>query len=410
MNLAKRIPHYGKVLTTSMSHFWQQPSQFLRYSTKPKTGILMLNMGGPETLDGVHDFLRRLFLDKDLMTLPVQNQLGQLIAKRRTPRIQEQYAKIGGGSPIKQWTAIQGERMVEILDRISPETAPHKYYIGFRYAPPLTENSIEEMENDGIERAIAFTQYPQYTCSTTGSSLNGIYKYYSQRGAPSDMIWSVIDRWPTHPGLVNAIADRVKEGLMKFSEDVRNDVVILFSAHSLPLKVVERGDTYPGEVAMTVGRVMETLNHSNAYRIVWQSKVGPLQWLAPQTDAAIRGFVTRGKKNLLLVPVAFTSDHIETLYEMDLEYIEELGAEVGGNLHRAASLNDSPIFVEALADIVYNHLRMDRCVSSQLTLQCPGCINIHCQKMREFFSNQQPLLDSFKDEPEQEQQLDQRTN
>ncbi|XP_029656120.1 ferrochelatase, mitochondrial [Octopus sinensis] len=372
----------------------------LNYSTKPKTGILMLNMGGPENLDGVQDFLQRLFLDRDLMSLPAQNQLGPLIAKRRTPRIQEQYSKIGGGSPIKHWTSIQGQRMVELLDRISPQTAPHKYYVGFRYAPPLAEDSIEEMENDGIERAIAFTQYPQYTCSTTGSSLNGIYKYYAQRDAPTNMLWSVIDRWPTHPGLVEAVADNIKDALQQFSPDVQSDVVILFSAHSLPLKVVERGDTYPSEVAATVQRVMEYLNFSHPYRLVWQSKVGPLTWLAPQTDDAIRGLVTRGRKNLLLVPIAFTSDHIETLYEMDMEYIEELGTEVGANIKRSKSLNDSSTFIEALADVVKSHLVSGKCVSTQLSLRCPSCININCKNMREFFQSYQPLLEESLKEPD----------
>ncbi|TMS08268.1 Ferrochelatase, mitochondrial [Larimichthys crocea] len=136
---------------------------------KPKTGILMLNMGGPEKLEDVHDFLLRLFMDTDLMKLPVQNKLGPFIAKRRTPKIQEQYSKIGGGSPIKHWTSMQGEGMVKLLDEMSPETAPHKFYIGFRYVHPLTEDAIEEMEKDGVERAVAFTQYPQYSCSTTAS-------------------------------------------------------------------------------------------------------------------------------------------------------------------------------------------------------------------------------------------------
>nr|XP_020768887.1 ferrochelatase, mitochondrial-like [Odocoileus virginianus texanus] len=169
---------------------------------KPKTGILMLNMGGPETVEEVQDFLQRLFLDQDLMTLPIQNKLGPFIAKRRTPKIQEQYRRIGGGSPIKMWTSKQGEGMVKLLDELSPHTAPHKYYIGFRYVHPLTEEAIGEMERDGLERAVAFTQYPQFSCSTTGSSLNAIYRYYNEAGKEPTMKWSTIDRWPTHPLLI----------------------------------------------------------------------------------------------------------------------------------------------------------------------------------------------------------------
>ncbi|XP_041816742.1 ferrochelatase, mitochondrial isoform X1 [Chelmon rostratus] len=315
---------------------------------KPKTGILMLNMGGPEKLEDVHGFLLRLFMDTDLMKLPVQNKLGPFIAKRRTPKIQEQYSKIGGGSPIKHWTSMQGEGMVKLLDEMSPETAPHKFYIGFRYVQPLTEDAIEEMEKDGVERAVAFTQYPQYSCSTTGSSLNTIYRYYRNRGERPKMSWSVIDRWPTHPLLVECFAEHINNELQKFPEEKRDDVVILFSAHSLPMAVVNRGDPYPQEVGATVQRVMERLGHCNPYRLVWQSRVGPMPWLGPQTDEVIKGLCERGKKNILLVPIAFTSDHIETLHELDIEYGQVLGEECGvENIRRAESLNGNPLFIKA---------------------------------------------------------------
>ncbi|XP_053304162.1 ferrochelatase, mitochondrial isoform X2 [Spea bombifrons] len=356
---------------------------------KPKTGILMLNMGGPETLEDVHDFLLRLFLDKDLMTLPAQSKLGPFIAKRRTPKIQEQYNKIGGGSPIKKWTAQQGEGMVRLLDELSPSTAPHKYYIGFRYVNPLTEAAIEEMENDGVERAIAFTQYPQYSCSTTGSSINAIYRYYNSKGVQPKMKWSVIDRWPTHPLLIQCFADHIQKELNMFPADKRGDVVILFSAHSLPMTVVNRGDPYPQEVGATVHKVMEKLGFCNPYRLVWQSKVGPMAWLGPQTSDAIEGLCKRGKKNLLLVPIAFTSDHIETLYELDIEYAQVLANECGvENIRRAESLNGNPLFSKALADLVLSHIKSKEVCSKQLTLRCPMCVNPVCGEAKSFFANQ----------------------
>lgn len=356
---------------------------------KPKTGILMLNMGGPETVNDVYDFLLRLFLDKDLMTLPAQNKLGPFIAKRRTPKIQEQYRKIGGGSPIKKWTAHQGEGMVKLLDELSPATAPHKYYIGFRYVHPLTEAAIEEMESDGVERAIAFTQYPQYSCSTTGSSLNAIYRYYKSKGVNPGMKWSLIDRWPTHPLLIQCFADHIQKELNMFPEDKREEVVILFSAHSLPMSVVNRGDPYPQEVGATVQKVMEKINFSNPYRLVWQSKVGPMPWLGPPTDETIKGLCQKGKKNILLVPIAFTSDHIETLYELDIEYAEHLGKECGvENIRRSESLNGNPLFSKALADLVLSHIKSNEVCSKQLTLRCPMCVNPVCGEAKEFFRKQ----------------------
>lgn len=148
------------------------------------------------------DFLSRLFHDGDLIPLPFQSYMAPLIARRRTPKIEEQYAKIGGGSPILKWTREQGAGMVKILDELSPSTAPHKPYVAFRYTNPLTEECIEEMKRDGVKRAIAFTQYPQYSCSTTGSSLNEMYRQLKAKGEENGITWSVIDRWPTHPGLV----------------------------------------------------------------------------------------------------------------------------------------------------------------------------------------------------------------
>ncbi|KAF8795742.1 Ferrochelatase like protein [Argiope bruennichi] len=170
---------------------------------KIKTGILMMNMGGPSSLTEVEDFLTRLFTDKDIMTLPMQSKLGPMIAKRRTPNIIQKYSEIGGGSPILKWTNKQGELMTSLLDKISPTTAPHKHYVGFRYANPLTEDSIAQMEKDGVEHAVAFSQYPQYSCSTSGSSFNALYRYYLNKEIP--MKWSFIDRWPTHPKLLEAV-------------------------------------------------------------------------------------------------------------------------------------------------------------------------------------------------------------
>lgn len=156
------------------------------------------------------------------------------------------------------------------------------------------------------------------------------------------MKWTSIDRWSTHPGLIEAFAANIKKELEKFPEDVRDDVVIMFSAHSLPMTVVNRGDTYPAEVAFTVNRVMEKLGNSHTYRLVWQSKVGPQEWLGPQTDESIEGFAKNKKLNLLLVPIAFTSDHIETLFELDLEYCAHLAKNV--NLSLTCGFNCGIIF------------------------------------------------------------------
>ncbi|KAK9768162.1 ferrochelatase hem15 [Basidiobolus ranarum] len=360
----------------------------LKEPVKPATGVLLMNMGGPGKLSEVEDFLTRLFSDSDIIPIPFQSVLAPLIAKRRTPKIVNQYDIIGGGSPIRSWTEKQGKLMEKLLDETSPQTAPHKSYIGFRYAAPLTEEALEEIKKDGVRRVVAFTQYPQYSCSTTGSNLNELYRKLKVMDKEGTIQWSLIDRWSTHPKLIQAFASRVEASLKEYKEEERDKVVILFSAHSLPIAAINRGDPYSAEVAATVDRVMASLGYSNPYRLVWQSQVGPSQWLGPQTNDALKGLAKQGQKNVLLVPIAFTSDHIETLYELDYEYCEEAKKLGITGIKRAESLNDSSFFIEAMADAVKQHLESNSLHTPQFPLRCPGCKNETCSEMREFFMKQ----------------------
>ncbi|KAK6359880.1 ferrochelatase hem15 [Orbilia brochopaga] len=376
-----------------LSHSRHLPRRFLAtpsdQSTDASNGtaIVMLNMGGPGTTDEVGDFLSRLFMDKDLIPLgPLQKYLGPLISRRRTPKIQHQYSEIGGGSPIRKWTELQAREACNLLDRIHPSTAPHTPYVAFRYANPLTEDTVKQMLADGVSRAVAFTQYPQYSCSTTGSSLNELWRLSKKFDPENKIKWSVIDRWPTHPGLVEVFARHIEESLATYPAGEREKVVLLFSAHSLPMSVVNRGDPYPAEVAATVWAVMQRLKFSNPYRLVWQSQVGPSAWLGAQTATTVEEYIKKGLTNLLLIPIAFTSDHIETLYELDLEII---GESKQPGIKRAESLNGDPIFIRALADIAKAHLEGGGRTSPQLFLRCPKCTSERCREQKAFFRRQQ---------------------
>lgn len=364
--------------------------------------MVFLNMGGPSTVDEVGDFLSRLFADADLIPLGrLQSYLGPLISRRRTPKIQAQYSAIGGGSPIRKWSEHQCEEMCKILDKISPETAPHKPYVAFRYANPLTETMYQQLLADGFGngkggRAVAFTQYPQYSCSTTGSSLNELWKWRQRLegkagplddGSDGTIKWSVIDRWPVHPGLVEAFAQNIEAKLQEYPPERRDRVVLLFSAHSLPMSVVNRGDPYPAEVGATVHAVMQRLKHANPYRLCWQSQVGPQPWLGPQTQTSVEEYIAKGQKDLVLIPIAFTSDHIETLYELDQEVIGESGHK--DTVKRVESLNGNPIFINALADLAKTHLSSGIATSAQMGLRCPGCKSERCHESKKFFAAQQ---------------------
>jgi ferrochelatase len=345
------------------------------------TAIVLLNLGGPATLDAVEPFLLELFADREIIQLPFQGWLGPFIARRRAPKVRKLYEGIGGGSPILRWTTVQGQAMVERLDRLSPGTAPHRFYVAFRYAHPNSDDALRAMAEDGVTRAIAFTQYPQYSCATTGSSLNELWRAAERLDLASAFEWSVIDRWPVHSGFLDTMAQSTRTALRQIPAGERDSAVILFSAHSLPLSVINRGDPYPQEIGASVNGVMERLGSANRYLLSYQSEVGPVRWQGPSTESVIRQLGARGEKNVVVVPIAFTSDHIETLSELDIEYGHVAKAAGITRFVRAPAPNDNPLFLDALADVVLQHLASGAAASRQYALHCPGCTNPECRRL-----------------------------
>jgi len=250
------------------------------------------------------------------------------------------------------------------------------------YAHPLTAEALSAIEADKVKRVVAFSQFPQWSCTTTGSSLNDLWREVKKSPALSDVQWSIIDRWPLHPTYIDAICERIEE---KISTD--DKTTLLFSAHSVPMKVVEKGDTYTTEVAATTQAVMARLAQRGKLKTVpkhflaWQSKVGYLPWMVPSTAEAIKNLGKRGAKRLLVVPVAFTSDHIETLFEIGIEYKHEAKEAGIEHFDFTTGLNGSETFARALAEIVSTHLDAKENYSSQYKQRCltcdkPGCRGI----------------------------------
>jgi len=348
-------------------------------ATSGPTGVVLLTMGGPQTLDDVGPYLRRLFLNHEIMQLPAQRFLGPLVAKARTPHVRKLYAEIGGGSPLYRWTRLQADELATLLDERSPATAPHRGYVAFRYTDPLTEAALCEMRADSVQRAVAFVQFPQYSCATSGASLNELWRAARRLGMADAFDWTVIDRWATHPSYITALAGTITEGLAGFAAEHRDDVLVLFSAHSLPAKAVDRGDPYPQEIGATVRAVMDAAGVPNRFLLTYQSKVGPLPWQGPNTIKGVQGVAARGVKRLLVVGISFTADHIETLSEVDIE-LAETAREAGiTEFRRAPALNGRPDFLTALADITVEHLADGRTCSSQYPLRCPSCVNPDCR-------------------------------
>uniref|UniRef100_A0A7S2W492 Ferrochelatase n=1 Tax=Mucochytrium quahogii TaxID=96639 RepID=A0A7S2W492_9STRA len=363
---------------------------------KVKTGIVMLNMGGPSEPEETGPFLKRLFQDADIIDLgggKVQQLLGDFISSRRTPSVQKQYEEIGG-SPIRKWTEHQGKEMCKLLDKQHPESAPHKAYTAFRYANPLTDVALKEMEKDGVEHAIAFSQFPQWSCTTSGSSMNELWREVKRLGLEKAFRWSAIDRWPLNKGWIRAVDERIRDKLLEFDEKVRSNVVIVFSAHSVPMKVVAKGDHYTHEVSASVNAIMDAfekdfvkkdaipgVEKTNKFVLAWQSKVGYMPWMVPSTHDVLENLGKKGHKSVLVVPVAFTSDHIETLYEIGMEYAEDAQKAGIANFKYTEGLNGSETFITALADIVCEHLDNGENHSPQYKMKCMTCTKPMCRQL-----------------------------
>ena len=340
-------------------------------ASRGPTGVVFMNMGGPSTVEEVHDFLYQLFADNDLIPINRRFQplIAKYIAKFRTPKIEKQYKEIGGGSPIRKWSELQSSRVCAILDEISPETKPHLPYVAFRYARPLTEETYQKMLADGVTRAVALTQYQQFSYSTTGSSINELWRLAKRLDPERSIVWSTIDRWPTNPALIEAFATNITAKLQEFPAEIRDKVVILFSSHSLPMDVVNTGDAYPAEVGATVYHIMKKLNFKNPYRLTWQSQVGPKPWLGAQTAQIAKELSAESRDKvpgICFVPVSFTTDHIETLHEVDIDMIKE--SPHRDILKRCDSLNGSEILIKGMAEMVRDHLKDGTLFSKQLPL------------------------------------------
>ncbi|MBI2615325.1 MAG: ferrochelatase [Gemmatimonadetes bacterium] len=324
--------------------------------THPPTGILGLNLGGPRTLDDVRPFLTRLFADREIIRLPGgavgQQLLAGLIVRARLKSVQRNYASIGGGSPIYRYTAAQLDGTAQRLaDRLGRGFRP---YIAFRYSQPTSDDALRAMAADGIHEVVVLTLYPHYSTATTGSSVRELRRALHRTGLSRRFRFRVVDRWYDHPGYLDALTHRVREALDTWPRDRRRSVVLLFSAHSLPLSFVEEGDPYPAHVAATVSAVIQRLGPDApaCRQLAYQSQTGPVRWLDPRTERVLAELGRAGARDVLLVPVSFVSDHIETLYEVDQLFADAARHAGITTFRRTRSLNDEPGFLDALADIV----------------------------------------------------------
>jgi len=313
----------------------------------PLTGVVLLNMGGPDSLGAVRPFLARLFSDRDLIPLPagaVTQPIFAWIASRlRARKVRRYYEEIGGGSPIGALTESQRSALGTALR----ETGGNfKVYVGMRYWHPLARHAALEMKEDAVTRAIALPLYPQYCSATTGSSLKDLRRSLHWAGCAVPV--TEIRSYPDHPGYVAALADTIASRIAGVGRD---GMFLLFSAHGVPKSLVDRGDPYQEETERTVAAVMRSfpgLPHGISY----QSRAGRAEWLAPDTVDEVARLAANGVRTLAVVPVSFVSDHIETLHELDIRLATHAMKAGIRSFLRTPALNDSPAFIDALKDLV----------------------------------------------------------
>ncbi|MBI5665249.1 MAG: ferrochelatase [Nitrospirae bacterium] len=314
-------------------------------------GVVLLNLGGPDSLKAVRPFLYNLFSDRDIIRLGpscLQKPIAWFISTLRSNKAAEMYGRIGGKSPILDITTAQADALEKELNQGSG--ANFKVYIGMRYWHPFIKDTIQRIADDGVRRLIVLSLYPHYSKATTGSSVADFKKAVT---GDSFKI-QYIEQWPDFPPYIDALAELVAEGISGLKG---NKFDLLYSAHSLPQSFIDEGDPYLDHIKTTIEKVNMRLS-GGPYNLTglksllsFQSKTGPVKWLAPSTEETIINLSKGGCKNLLVVPVSFISDHIETLYEIDILY-KELAAQHGINLVRCKALNTSEKFILAMKELV----------------------------------------------------------
>lgn len=310
-------------------------------SEESKIGVVLLNLGGPERVEDVRPFLYNLFSDRLIIRLGpsfMQKPIAWWIAKTRAPKSQGYYRQIGGGSPLNLITAQQCGALEESL----ADVGAFRVVMAMRYWKPYAKEVLDDLAAQGVKRLVALTLYPHYSVATTGSSLKDLQDELAARPGCFEMV--KIASWPEQKEYVRCLAQRIIDG-----EPVQEGTEVVYSAHSLPVKFIHEGDPYLEHLKRTIAAV-ETITGVKGH-LCFQSRSGPVEWLSPSTPETIEKLAQNGCKRILMVPISFVSDHVETLCEIDIQYAE-LAKGLGVELRRTVSLNTDPLFIQGLKALV----------------------------------------------------------
>jgi ferrochelatase len=318
--------------------------------TTRRVGVVLFQLGGPDTLEAIEPFLYNLFCDPDIIDFPFarigRKPLAKLISTTRARKVQHHYASIGGGSPIRRFTERQA-RALEV--ELRNQGIDAQCFVAMRYWHPFTKEAVAQLRAANCDEVVLLPLYPQYSSTTTGSSLNEWRRHFS-----GETPVHTVDTFYRNPMYLDAVIEKVDEALSRFPAPDEPEIV--FSAHSVPMSVIERGDPYQQQIQDTVQLLVRRGGWTNRHRLCYQSKVGASRWLQPSLHQALHQLSEEHVREVCIVPVAFVSDHVETLGEINHEAREEAYRLGITKFEMSAGLNDSPKFIQALGQLVQNSL------------------------------------------------------
>jgi len=315
-----------------------------------RIGVVLFQLGGPDTLEAIEPFLFNLFCDPDIIDFPGarlgRRALAKVISSTRARKVQHHYAVIGGGSPIRRFTEQQA-RSLQL--KLVSEGVNARCFVAMRYWHPFTSEAIQHLRAAHCDEVVLLPLYPQYSCTTTGSSLNEWRRLFSDR-----IPIRCVESFYQNDLYLDALREKIDEALARFPQPERAQLV--FSAHSVPVSVIERGDRYKAHIEQTVALLLQRGRWGNQHRLCFQSKVGASKWLQPSLHTTLRDLAKEAAREVCVVPISFVSDHVETLGEIDHEAREE-AAKLGiTQFEMTEGLNNSPTFIAALTDLVLGAL------------------------------------------------------
>jgi protoporphyrin/coproporphyrin ferrochelatase len=327
--------------------------------TEGRLGVLLIQLGGPQRREELQPFLYELFVDPEIIAIPwkpARMLVAWLISTLRAPKSAETYEKIGW-SPIRCWSEKQAMLLQEALGKgADPASAP-VVRIGMMCSAPKIREALEELRKEGVTTLFVLPLYPQYSVTTTKGAFAQTTEALLRMGWSPRRV-DAPGAWYQEPGFVDAHAARIEEAALRFPDPDPAKTLLLYSAHSLPVATVEKKkDPYPKQVEETVKAIDERIGHRYRSRLAYQSKVGPMPWLGPSTSDVLKELAAAGEKQVLVVPVAFVSDHVETLYEIRMLFADEAKALGIEHYVAADGLNDHPDFIRGLEELTRRMLR-----------------------------------------------------